>query len=158
MQTPMAQAAHRPRAHCAQRRVVTCTRPYRGAHWRHIVAKPGRVIGVSQRALAMSQVVSRAHTAVLSPPPATIQKLYCDPNPVVRTTRCVARTTRCVARTPGCIIGPVPARCCPVAALYRSHIAPYYNTNGHPQPRYKFCIATHPWPSHAGACAACHCA
>ena len=140
MHTPMAQAVHRPRAHCAQRRVVARPRLCHSAHQCRIVAKPSCVIGVSQRTLAVSQAVSRTHAAVSSPPPVEIQKLYHDPNPT-------ARTTHHVASTPCRIVSRV-------AALYSSPAAPYCDTNGRPQPRYKFCITTHPWPSHARARAA----
>ena len=56
-----------------------------------------------------------------------------------------------VARTPGRIAGRVIARCCRVAALYCSLVELYCDINGCPQPRYNFCIATHPWPGHARA-------
>ena len=61
------------------------------------------------------------------PPPHAIQN-------------CIVTLRTMSPRAPDC----VAARCCHVAALYRSPAAPYCDTNSRPQPRYDFCIVTHP--------------
>ena len=62
--TPMAQAAHRPRAHCSQAsrtgRVVTHTRACRGTHRRRIEVMPGHVAGHVLLCHRMHATVSRA--------------------------------------------------------------------------------------------------
>ena len=68
------------------------------------------------------------------------------------TTQSLSRALRVVSRA----LPHVSQRSCAVsqgaATPYRSLAASYCDTKGHPQPRYKICIATHPQrPSHARA-------
>ena len=94
----------------------------------------------------------RRSPPAISPPPRRDTKLYREAEAHA------ARIARRVARAPGRIASCVAAHYCRVAALYRSPAAPYCYTNDRHQPRYNFCIATHPWPGHACARTARPCA
>ena len=86
MHTPMAQAT----------RALCPGYPHSAVSWstgRRVVVVPDSVAGRVQRALA----VSRAHASMSSPSPVKIQKLYRDPNPVVRAVASVVALLRRVA-------------------------------------------------------------
>ena len=100
-------SAHTHGLGCAQ---AAHTAPCRNGHWvkswRALAPCRGRVVAVTGH-------VARARFRVASPPPITIQKLYRNPTPAMR-------TAHRVTRAPGRIAGRVATYCCHVTTLYRS--------------------------------------